>query len=87
VDGNEKKERESPQALPPPVMVKSCVQPVSNNLLNLIKRACIILQSPGASWTSAIMNIFCSHNNVGTSIVWQSKTCALWKSSQTVTPV
>lgn len=37
---------------------KSCVQAVSNKLLNLIKRLGIILHSPQAPWSSAIMNTF-----------------------------
>lgn len=48
-----------PRALPHCPVPKSCVQAVSNKLLNLIKRSGIILQSPQGTRTSAIMNTFC----------------------------
>lgn len=51
--------RRIPAALPHRPVPKSCVQAVSNKLLNLIKRSGIILQSPQGTRTSAIMNTFC----------------------------
>lgn len=48
-----------PQALPTRPMVKSCVQAVSNKLLNLIKRAVLYYKAQKATWTSGIMNTFC----------------------------
>lgn len=50
--------RGGPGALTIHPALKSCVQAVSNKLLNLIKRGGIILQGPEGAQTSAIMNIF-----------------------------
>lgn len=51
--GSELGDLQSHQSVAP-----SCVQAVSNKLLNLIKSLAIILHSPEAPWSSAIMNTF-----------------------------
>lgn len=73
--------RRIPGALPYRPVPKSCVQAVSNKLLNLIKRSGIILQSPQGTRTSAIMNTFCLIIMLRLQSPPQEKLLPSWKSS------
>lgn len=73
--------RRTPGALPHRPVPKSCVQAVSNKLLNLIKRSGIILQSPRGARTSAIMNTFCLIIMLRLQSLPQEKLLPFWKSS------
>ena len=73
--------RNRPRAVPHRPVPKSCVQAVSNKLLNLIKRSGIILPSPQGTRTAAIMNTFSLIIMLWLQSLPQEKLLPFWKSS------